>query len=106
MNEDGFQVLEAQLTARAAVQPEAALRGRVLEALGLEVRREARASVLVAVVAWLVVLATWLASEARGPKEPEAVDVRDMDAWLERGPDLALLPRLARPIGSLGGPVP
>jgi hypothetical protein len=90
--------LERRLIARVRA-PDATLRGRVLDAPERERRAQGRAWFAAAAAAWLVAGAGWW-----GAREPAhgATERRSISAELALGPNLAHVPRLARPIGPNG----
>lgn len=93
-----FDDLERRLAARVTA-PDPALRARVLGALERERRGRRRTWLAAAAACWLVVGAAWWSDPGAARREAAPLSVSDM---LARGPDLSLVPRLARPIGPTG----
>lgn len=95
---NGLENLERHLAARAREAPGGALRARVLEALERERRSQQRTWASLAAAAWIVALgAAWGAGPGQGD-----VSTHSVLEVFARGPDLSLVPRLARPIGPTG----
>lgn len=98
-----LDLLERALRERAHSTPDAGLRARVLDALERERRGERHAGFAAAAACWLVAgLCGWAADTPA----PEAGTRGSVAAEFARGPDLAHVPRLARPLGPDGRPLP
>ncbi len=98
-----FDLLERALCERAHAAPDMELRARVLDALERERRGERRAGFAAAAACWLVAgLCVWAADTPA----PDAGTRGSLAAEFARGPDLAHVPRLARPLGPDGRPLP
>lgn len=93
-----FDDLERRLAARVRA-PDPALRARVLGALERERRGERRVWFAAAAACWLVVGAAWWSDGLSPRTEAASPSVADV---LARGPDLALVPRLALPLSPDG----